>query len=91
MPGLVDIHVHVYHGEKGTAYAGGPLGVPIDAFSFRSCVTTVADADSWGWRNFDDYKARIIDKSKTRVTASSTSSATEWAAARSSRTSPTWK
>jgi dihydroorotase len=68
-PGLVDIHVHGYHGEKGTAYAGGPLGVPIDAFSLRSCVTTVADAGSPGWRNFDDYKARIIDKSKTRVTA----------------------
>ena len=68
-PGLVDIHVHGYHGEKGTAYAGGPLGVPIDAFSLRSCVTTVADAGSPGWRNFDDFKARIIDKSKTRVTA----------------------
>jgi dihydroorotase len=68
-PGLVDIHVHVYHGEKGTAYAGGPLGVPIDAFSFRSCVTTAADAGSPGWRNFDDYKSRIIDKSKTRVVA----------------------
>jgi hypothetical protein len=38
--------------------------VPIDAFSLRSCVTTVADAGSPGWRNFDDYKARIIDKSK---------------------------
>jgi dihydroorotase len=68
-PGLVDIHVHGYHGEKGTAYAGGPLGVPIDAFSLRSCVTTVADAGSSGWRNFDDFKARIIDTSKTRVTA----------------------
>src|SRR6187401_974926 len=22
-PGLVDIHVHAYHGENGTAYAGG--------------------------------------------------------------------
>ena len=32
-------------------------------------MTTVADAGSPGWRNFDDYKARIIDKSKTRVTA----------------------
>ena len=68
-PGLVDIHVHGYHGEKGTAYAGGPLGVPIDAFSLRSCVTTVADAGSSGWRNFDDFKARIIDKSKTRIVA----------------------
>src|SRR4029453_6800258 len=67
-PGLVDIHVHGYHGEKGTAYAGGPLGVPVDAFSLRSCVTTVADAGSSGWRNFEDFKSRIIDKSKTRTT-----------------------
>src|SRR6187200_3411674 len=68
-PGLVDIHVHGYHGEKGTAYAGGPLGVPVDAFSLRSCVTTAADAGSSGWRNFDDFKARIIDTSKTRIVA----------------------
>jgi dihydroorotase len=68
-PGLIDIHVHVYTGEKGTAYAAGPNAVPIDAFSLRSCVTTVADAGSPGWRNFEDYKARIIDGSKTRVTA----------------------
>nr|MCU0256481.1 hypothetical protein [Vicinamibacterales bacterium] len=67
-PGLVDIHVHVYHGEK-TAYAGGPNGVPIDAFAPRSCTTTVSDAGSAGWRNFDDFKTRIIDKAKTRVTA----------------------
>jgi dihydroorotase len=67
-PGLVDIHVHVYPGEK-TGYAGGPNGVYVDGFSLRSCVTTVADAGSPGWRNFDDYKSRIIDKSKTRVTA----------------------
>jgi len=68
-PGLVDIHVHGYHGEKGTAYAGGPLGVPVDAFSLRSCVTTAADAGSSGWRNFEDFKARIIDTSKTRIVA----------------------
>lgn len=67
-PGLVDIHVHVYPGER-TGYAAGPNGVQIDAFAPRSCVTTVADAGSPGWRNFDDYKARVIDKSKTRVTA----------------------
>ena len=67
-PGLVDIHVHVYPGEK-TGYASGPNGVYVDGFTLRSCVTTVADAGSPGWRNFDDYKSRIIDKSKTRVTA----------------------
>lgn len=67
-PGLVDIHVHVYHGERN-AYAGGPNGVPIDAFGPRSCTTTVADAGSAGWRNFDDFKTRIIDKARTRVVA----------------------
>jgi dihydroorotase len=67
-PGLLDIHVHVYPGEK-TAYAGGPLGVMVDAFAPRSCVTTVSDAGSAGWRNFDDFKTRIVEKSKTRVTA----------------------
>jgi dihydroorotase len=64
----VDIHVHVYTGEK-TAYAGGPSSVPVDAFSLRSCVTTVSDTGGAGWRNFDDFKSRIIDKAKTRVTA----------------------
>lgn len=67
-PGLIDIHVHVFHGEK-SAYAGGPNAVPIDAFSLRSCTTTAADAGSAGWRNFEDFKTRIIDRSKTRVTA----------------------
>lgn len=67
-PGLVDIHVHGYPGEK-TAYAGGPNGVFVDAFTLRSCTTTVADAGSSGWRNFEDFKSRIIDKSKTRITA----------------------
>jgi dihydroorotase len=67
-PGLLDIHVHVYPGER-TAYAAGPNGVQVDAFSLRSCVTTVSDAGSAGWRNFDDFKARVVDKSKTRVTA----------------------
>ena len=67
-PGLVDIHVHVYTGE-GTAYSRGFESVPPDGFTLRSCTTTVADAGSSGWRNFDDFKSRIIDKSKTRVTA----------------------
>jgi dihydroorotase len=67
-PGLVDIHVHVYPGDR-TAYAGGPNGVYPDGFTLESCTTTVADAGSSGWRNFDDFKRKIIDSSKTRVTA----------------------
>jgi dihydroorotase len=68
-PGLVDIHVHVYTGERTATYAGGDLSVPPDGFTLRSCVTTVADAGSSGWRTFEDFKRRVIDRSKTRVTA----------------------
>src|SRR5438046_7817258 len=68
-PGLVDIHVHVYAGtgERGS-YAGDNSVYP-DGFTLRSGVTTVVDAGSSGWRSFDDFKDRIIDRSKTRVLA----------------------
>ncbi len=68
-PGLVDIHVHVYAGtgERGS-YAGDNSIYP-DGYTFRNGVTTVADAGSSGWRNFDDFKDRVIDRSRTRVLA----------------------
>ena len=68
-PGLVDIHVHVYAstGEAGS-YAGDNAVFP-DGFTFRAGVTTVADAGCSGWKNFEDFKAHIIDRSKTRVLA----------------------
>ncbi len=68
-PGLIDLHVHVYPGEKLKDYAGGDWSVFPDGFTLRSCVTTVNDAGTSGWRNFPDFKRRIIDESKTRVTA----------------------
>ena len=68
-PGLIDIHVHVFAGtgERGS-YAGDNSVYP-DGFTLRSGVTTVADAGCSGWRNFEDFKQRIIDRSKTRVLA----------------------
>jgi dihydroorotase len=68
-PGLVDIHTHVYTGtgERGS-YAGDNSVYP-DGFTFRVGVTTVVDAGGAGWRNFDDFKDRIIDRSRTRVLA----------------------
>jgi len=68
-PGLVDIHVHVFAGtgEKGS-YAGDNSLYP-DGFTFRVGVTTVADAGCAGWRNFEEFKTRVIDRSKTRVLA----------------------
>ena len=68
-PGLIDMHVHAYAGtgEKGS-YAGDNSVYP-DGFTFRNGVTTVVDAGSSGWRNFEDFKQRIIDRSDTRVLA----------------------
>src|ERR1051325_10728318 len=66
-PGLVDLHVHAYAGT-GTEYTG-PSSVRPDDHSFRSGVTTVVDAGSSGWRNFEDFKKLIIDNSRTRVLA----------------------
>jgi len=68
-PGLVDIHTHTYTGtgERGS-YAGDNSVYP-DGFTFRVGVTTVADAGCAGWRNFEDFKQRVIDRSKTRILA----------------------
>jgi dihydroorotase len=68
VPGLVDIHTHVYHGTGARAIAGDLSVVP-DAHTFRSGVTTAVDAGTSGWRTFGDFKERVIDRSKTRVLA----------------------
>src|SRR6185436_16661639 len=68
-PGLIDIHTHVYTntGERGS-YAGDN-SIPPDGFTYRVGVTTIVDAGSSGWRNFEDFKERVIDRSKTRIFA----------------------
>jgi dihydroorotase len=69
-PGLVDMHVHVFHGTEPSAYiADGHTSLPPDGFTFRSGVTTVVDAGSSGWRNFRLFKAQTIDRAQTRVLA----------------------
>src|SRR5436309_10000881 len=68
-PGLVDIHVHVYAGTGQRGAYSGDSSIYPDGFTFRSGVTTVVDAGSSGWRNFPDFKDRVIDRSKTRVLA----------------------
>jgi len=67
-PGLVDMHVHLYTGT-GLQSLTGDQSVYPDGFSFRACTTTMADAGSSGWRNFEDFKQRVIDRFKTRVFA----------------------
>jgi dihydroorotase len=67
-PGLIDMHVHLYTGT-GLKTLTGDQSVYPDGFSFRACTTTMADAGSSGWRNFEDFKQRVIDRFKTRVFA----------------------
>ena len=66
-PGLVDIHVHVYAGTGMRGAYSGDNSVYPDGFTFRAGVTTVVDVGSSGWRNFEDFKDRVIDRSQTRV------------------------
>jgi dihydroorotase len=68
VPGLVDIHAHLYSGT-GARHLAGDLSVVPDAHTFRSGVTTVVDAGTSGWRTFPDFKDRVVDRSKTRVLA----------------------
>lgn len=60
MPGLVDLHVHVYPG--GTA-----LGVDPDESCLKHGVTTVLDCGSFGSDNFEGFKRWIAERSLTRV------------------------
>ncbi len=65
-PGLVDIHTHMYAtpGHRD-AWAGDNSILP-DGFSFRSGVTTMVDTGSAGWRTFEDFRLRVIDRFHTR-------------------------
>ncbi|MFH1084200.1 MAG: amidohydrolase/deacetylase family metallohydrolase [Chloroflexota bacterium] len=61
-PGLIDMHVHL----DPCFYVGG---IVADGQSFSSGITTFVDAGSSGAANFGEFKARVIERSKTRVLA----------------------
>jgi dihydroorotase len=70
VPGLIDIHAHVFYGTEDHAYlSNGFSAVQPDAHSFRSGVTTLVDVGGAGWRNFPQFKAHVIDRARTRVLA----------------------
>jgi dihydroorotase len=69
-PGLIDMHSHNFYGtEPYRAYSDGFNALPPDGFTFRSGVTTVVDVGGAGWRNFQQFKDQVIDRSQTRVLA----------------------
>lgn len=68
VPGLIDLHAHVFYGTEPDAYlSNGLVAVPPDSHSFRSGQTTLVDVGGAGWRNFPQFKAQVIDTSRTRV------------------------
>jgi len=70
VPGLIDNHVHVFHGTNQDQYISNSYtSLPPDGFTFRYGVTTVVDAGSSGWRNFKTFREQTINNSKTRVLA----------------------
>lgn len=68
-PGLIDIHTHDYASTGEFHSYAGDYGIYPDGFTLRNGVTTICDAGSSGWRNFEDFKEHIIDRSQTRVLA----------------------
>lgn len=60
-PGLIDIHVHVYGGWEGWVFP--------DPHALPTGVTTLVDTGGAGWKDFERFKATIIDVSATRVLA----------------------
>ena len=68
-PGLIDLHAHTYRPTYGRGFTAENQAVYPDGFSFRNGVTTFVDPGGSGWRNFEDMKDKIIDRSRTRVFA----------------------
>lgn len=68
-PGLVDIHVHLFHTTGLAGAWAGDNSVRPDDFSFRSGVTTMADAGSSGWRNFETFRQTVLDRAQTHTYA----------------------
>lgn len=69
-PGLIDIHTHNFIGTIPNRYLNNSFdAVAPDGFTFRCGVTTVVDAGSSGWRNFEVFNEQTIKHSKTRVLA----------------------
>lgn len=67
--GLVDIHTHVFAGSGTGRFADGTSSVNPDQHCPMQGVTTVVDAGTSGWRNFEALHRQVMEPSRTRVLA----------------------
>lgn len=63
-PGIIDLHAHVFFTHARSNYSLEPR-----VNTFSSGVTTVVDAGTAGWRDFEQFKREIIDRAKIRILA----------------------
>ena len=61
-PGLIDLHVHVYHRHV-------PICIEPDSLCPAGGVTTLLDAGSAGSFNFNGFRRDIIDRAETQILA----------------------
>lgn len=62
LPGLVDLHTHVWHG-------GGYWGTDLEGLAWRTGVTTWVDAGSAGCYTLDGLQRHVADRTSLRVVA----------------------
>ena len=62
VPGLVDLHTHVYPGVV-------PLAVPADQAAMTAGVTTMVSAGDAGAHTIDGFRQLVVHQNRTRVVA----------------------
>jgi dihydroorotase len=60
VPGLIDLHVHVYRGHS-------PFGLEPDPLCPAGGVTTMLDAGTAGSHNFGGFRRDVIDNAQTQI------------------------
>ena len=63
-PGIIDMHCHVF-----STHRHSQLSLPPMVNTFSAGVTTAVDAGTSGWKDFEDFKAQVIDHARIRILA----------------------
>lgn len=67
LPGLVDLHAHVYWGVSTDGVSS--IHAPADLVGVRSGVTTLVDAGSAGFHNLGGFVRYVVPSARTRLFA----------------------